>query len=76
MANEVKFRLPASKVYVFWVISGRLLAGFVAYLHLVAACLIFFRWTAVFLATYMALAVFMVLGVYTAIKQSSPLGRI
>ena len=68
MANKVKFRLPASKIRVFQAIVGGLLSGFGARLAFGCNLLDFFTGLPYFSLHTWLFAVFMVLGIYVAVK--------
>ena len=68
MANKVKFRLPASKIRVFQAIVGGLLSGFGARLAFGCNLLDFFTGLPYFSLHTWLFAIFMILGIYTAVK--------
>lgn len=68
IANKVKFRLPASKIRVFQAIIGGLLSGFGARLAFGCNLLDFFTGLPYFSLHTWLFAVFMVIGIYVAVK--------
>ena len=71
IANKVKFRLPASKLRVFQAIVGGLLSGFGARLAFGCNLGNFFSGVPYFSLHTWLFTVFMVLGIYTAIKLTN-----